>query len=232
MSTITRADIEHVCGRPTRRRSGQNTLDPTNPRSRHVAEIVLFHSALGLRPGVVEAGDRLRAAGHTVHTPALFEGSAQFDSIGPAMAYVQEIGIPTLAARARAAVEALPGEVVFAGLSLGASFAARLAATRPGARGALLFHGAPAPAGLRIDSWPAAVPVQIHFAVSDPWRDNTAVAALTALVRESGAECTVFDYPGSAHLFSDPGLAAEYDPASADLMWQRALAMLSQVEAD
>jgi hypothetical protein len=36
-----------------------------------MAEIVLFHSVLRLRPGVIAAGDRLRAAGHTVHTPDL-----------------------------------------------------------------------------------------------------------------------------------------------------------------
>jgi hypothetical protein len=35
-----------------------------------MAEVVLFHSVLGLRPGVI-AADRLRTAGHTVHTPDL-----------------------------------------------------------------------------------------------------------------------------------------------------------------
>jgi dienelactone hydrolase len=196
-----------------------------------VAEIVLFHSALGLRPGVVEAADRLRAAGHTVHTPDLFEGAAIFDSVGPAMAYVQQIGIPTLAARASAAAATLPANIVYGGFSLGASFAARLAATRSGARAALLFHGGPAPAQLRIDAWPATVPVQIHFADTDPWRDNAAIAALAGLVRASGADCTVFDYPGSAHLFSDPGLAAEYDPASTELMWERAMELLRTIDA-
>jgi dienelactone hydrolase len=196
-----------------------------------VAEIVLFHSALGLRPGVLAAADRLRAAGHSVHTPDLFEGAALFDSVGPAMAYVNEIGIPTLAARAGAAVQPLPPGIVYAGFSLGASFAARLAATRPGARGALLFHGAPAPAQLRIQTWPTAVPVQIHFAISDPWRDNGAIAALTELIRASGSSCSVFDYPGSAHFFSDPDISAEYDPESSGLMWDRALEMLSNVSA-
>jgi len=196
-----------------------------------VAEIVLFHSALGLRPGIIEAADRLRAAGHTVHAPDLFEGAATFDSVGPAMAYVQQLGIATLAGRAAAAVAPLPADVVYAGFSLGASFAARLAATRPGARAALLFHGGPAPAQLRIDAWPASAPVQIHFSVSDPWRDNAAIAALRDLVRASGAECTVFDYPGSAHLFSDPGLAAEYDPASSGLMWERAAELLRNADA-
>ena len=196
-----------------------------------MAEIVLFHSALGLRPAVVEAADRLRAAGHVVHAPDLFEGAAQFDSVGPAMAYVKQIGLPTLGARAAAAVAPLSQSLVYAGFSLGANFAARLAATRPGARGALLFHGGPSPAQLRIEAWPATAPVQIHFAASDPWRDNAAIASMSELVRASGADCAVFDYPGSAHLFSDTGLLADYDPASAALMWERALELLRTVDA-
>ncbi len=196
-----------------------------------MAEIVLFHSALGLRLGVIEAADQFRGAGHTVHTPDLYGGAATFESTAQSMAYVQELGIPTLAARSAAAVEPLTGDIVYAGFSLGATFAARLAATRPGARGALLFHGAPSPDRLRIQTWPAGVPVQIHFAIADPWRDDGAIAGLASLVRSSGAECTVFDYPGSAHLFSDPGLPAEYDPESAGLLRKRALGMLAGLDA-
>jgi dienelactone hydrolase len=198
--------------------------------SQTVAEIVLFHSALGLRPGVVSAADRLRAAGHTVHTPDLFEGDAPLDAYAPAMARIRAIGIPTLAARARAAVEPLPRSLVYAGFSIGASFAAMLAATRPGARAALLLHGAPDPAKLGLAAWPAAAPVQIHFMLDDRWRTNSAITKLARLVRRSGAECTVFDYPGSAHLFADPGLPAEFDPQAAELMWARVIEVLSGLD--
>ena len=39
-----------------------------------MADVVLFHHALGLTPGIVAFADELRRAGHTVHTPDLFEG--------------------------------------------------------------------------------------------------------------------------------------------------------------
>lgn len=39
-----------------------------------MAEMVLFHHAQGLTPGVAAFADELRRAGHTVHTPDLFEG--------------------------------------------------------------------------------------------------------------------------------------------------------------
>jgi dienelactone hydrolase len=195
-----------------------------------VAEIVLFHSALGLRPGVFEAADRLRAAGHVVHTPDLFEGTAPMAEYTPAMARIRAIGIPTLAARARAAVEPLPHKLVYAGFSLGASFAAMLAATRPGAVAALLLHGAPDPAKLGVTTWPPAVPVQIHFMLDDRWRSTSAIAKLSRLIRKSGTDCAVFDYPGNAHLFTDPGLPAEFDPQAAELMWTRVLEILSGLD--
>ncbi len=44
-----------------------------------MAHIVLFHSALGLRPGVQHFADALRKAGHAVTTPDLYDGEV-FDS--------------------------------------------------------------------------------------------------------------------------------------------------------
>ena len=39
-----------------------------------MAEVVLFHHAQGLTPGVVAFAYELRRAGHTVHTPDLYPG--------------------------------------------------------------------------------------------------------------------------------------------------------------
>jgi dienelactone hydrolase len=52
-------------------------------------EVVLFHHAQGLTPGVVAFADELRRAGHTVHTPDLFEGRT-FGSIEAGMGFVEE----------------------------------------------------------------------------------------------------------------------------------------------
>ena len=45
-----------------------------------MAEVVLFHHAQGLTPGVAAFADELRRAGHTVHAPDLFEGRT-FDAV-------------------------------------------------------------------------------------------------------------------------------------------------------
>jgi dienelactone hydrolase len=106
-----------------------------------VAEVLLFHHAQGLTSGVVAFADDLRAAGHVVHTPDLYDGKT-FTELDDGIAYAKEVGFETLAERGRAAAEGLPGELVYAGLSLGAMSAQELAQTRPGAGGALLLHAA------------------------------------------------------------------------------------------
>jgi len=70
---------------------------PTSTPSRRAgAEIVLFHSVLGVRPAVREWADRLRATGHVVHVPDLYDGEV-FDDYAPAFAHVERIGgIPAL----------------------------------------------------------------------------------------------------------------------------------------
>src|SRR5919206_3494789 len=98
-----------------------------------MAEVLLFHHAQGQTPGFFEFADELRRAGHTVHTPDLFDGHT-FDSIDEGMAYAEKIGFPgEILARGDRAADELPNELVYAGFSLGVLSAQRLAQTRPGA---------------------------------------------------------------------------------------------------
>src|SRR5690348_10594415 len=104
-----------------------------------MTEVVLFHHAQGLTPGVLGFADELREAGHRVHTPDLFEGRT-FDTVEDGVAHAQEIGFGEVMERGTRAVEALPGALVYAGFSLGVVPAQKLTQTRPGARGALFFY--------------------------------------------------------------------------------------------
>ena len=108
-----------------------------------MAEVLLFHHAQGLTPGVVAFADELRAAGHTVHTPDLFDGKT-FGSIDEGMAYIKEQGFDELRKRGVATADAYPNELVYAGMSFGESIAQELAQTRPGRPwGAALLFGDP-----------------------------------------------------------------------------------------
>jgi hypothetical protein len=75
-----------------------------------------------------------------VHAPDLFDGRT-FAGIDEGMAYAQQIGFPEkIIERGERAANELPDELVYAGFSLGVLPAQKLAQTRPGARGALLFY--------------------------------------------------------------------------------------------
>jgi dienelactone hydrolase len=199
-----------------------------------MAEMVMFHSVLGLRPGVLAAAEQLRAAGHTVHTPDLFEGDV-FDNIDDGMRHEETLGSREIARRTEEAVAGLPAELVFAGFSMGVSYAEWLTASRPGALGAVLMHGAVPVETLieyfGVERWPEGVPVQVHYAADDPWVEaEEEVVPLGNDVRGAGAEFEEYVYPGSAHLFADPGLA-EYDRASSEAMWERVIAFLDRLDA-
>ena len=199
-----------------------------------MAEVVLFHSVLGLRPGVIGAADRLWAAGHTVHTPDLFDGEV-FDSIDDGMRKEEELGVREMVRRARESVAGLSEELVYAGFSMGIGYAELLTAERPGAAGAVLLHGAVPVEALKeyfgVERWPQGVPVQVHYAVDDPWVEAEGeVRPLEDAVKEAGAEFEAYVYPGSGHLFADPDYP-EYDRTSSEQMWERVISFLNRIDA-
>jgi len=199
-----------------------------------MAEVVMFHSVLGLRPGVLGAAERLQAAGHTVHTPDLFDGDV-FDNLDDGMRKEETLGFRELARRTEEAVAGLPAGLVFAGFSMGVAHAERLTASRPGTLGAVLMHGAVPVEALTeyfgVERWPEGVPVQVHYAADDPWVGvEQEVIPLGDAVRGAGAEFEQYVYPGSGHIFADPDFI-EYDRASAEAMWERVIAFLDQIDA-
>jgi dienelactone hydrolase len=190
-----------------------------------MAEVLLFHHAQGQTRGFKAFADDLRSAGHTVHTPDLFDGRT-FDSIDAGMAYAEEIGFPdTVIERGVREAESLPAELVYAGFSLGVVPAQKLAQTRVGARGALLFYSC-VPTSAFGSSWPADVPVQIHGMDADPiFVGEGDIDAARALV-ESGAPAELFLYPGDQHYFADSSLPS-YRAGAARLLRQRVLEFLA-----
>jgi dienelactone hydrolase len=186
--------------------------------------IVLFHSALGRNDGVLSFAEALRANGHTVNVPDLFDGET-FTKLEDGVRKRDELGIPLLGQRAAAAVRNMPSGTVYAGFSMGAASAQYLAGTMPGAGGAVLMHAALPNEFMGIQQWPK-VPVQIHYSVDDPWVQKDHVSALRSAVEKAQVVCEVFEYPGDAHLFADSS-SPDYDEASATTMLSRILTFLS-----
>ena len=190
-----------------------------------MAEVVLFHHAQGLTPGVAAFAGELRRAGHTVHTPDLFDGRT-FATIEEGMGYAGQIGFPgEVIARGTRAVEGLPAGLVYAGFSLGVLPAQKLAQTRPGARGALLFYSC-VPVSAFGSGWPGGVPVQIHGMDADPIFTGEGDIDAARELAGQAEHAELFLYPGDQHYFADSSLPS-YDPDATALLTERVLGFLS-----
>ena len=193
-----------------------------------MAEVLLFHHAQGLTPGVVAFADELRAAGHTVHTPDLFEGRT-FDSIEAGVAHVEGVGFDEMRERGVHVAEDLPADLVYLGFSFGVLPAQKLAQTRPGARGAVLFDSAiPVSGEWAFGPWPKRVPVQVHGMDNDPvFVGEGDIEAAKELVAAAD-DGELFLYPGDQHYLADSSLPS-YDPEASALATKRVLDLLARV---
>ena len=187
-----------------------------------MTEVVLYHHVQGLTDGVKSFADELRQAGHTVHTPDLFDGRT-FDSIDEGLAFARETGFEALAERGVAAADGIDSDVVYAGFSFGVIPAQKLAQTRPGARGALLMYSC-LPVSEFGDAWPEDVPAQVHGMEDDEFFLEDLDAAKELV--ESADRAELFLYPGKEHYFADSSLPS-YDPEAAALLTERVLAFLA-----
>ena len=183
--------------------------------------LILFHHAQGLTTGVHALADDLRAAGHRVTVPDLYDG-ATFADLAAGVAHAEALGMDTIIAQGEAAAAGLPDRAAYVGLSLGALPAQKLAQTRPGALAAILLHGGTETRWFG-GPWPAGVALQVHLADPDDWTEREEAESLVA--EAAGGE--LFLYPGAAHLFTDRSLDA-YDEGPAELVLGRALALLSR----
>ena len=187
-----------------------------------MADIVLFHHAQGLTPGVQAFADRLRAAGHLVIVPDFYAGRT-FDSIEAGVAHAEAEGFAAIVDRAIAAAQPLPSPVVVAGFSLGSLPALKLAQTHRGVVGAILFHGG-VPPEVFGGRWPAGLPAQVHVIEDDAWND---IDEVDAFIAASDGQLLV--YPGTGHLVTDSS-HPDYDPEVADEIVTQTLSFLEAVD--
>jgi dienelactone hydrolase len=193
-----------------------------------MASIALFHSVLGIRAGVTQAADRLRAAGHEVLVVDQYDGKS-FASYAEGDRFVEELGgYPELMDRAVRGVESLPDGFVAFGFSNGGG-AAEFVATQRAVAGSIMVSGSLPLHFLGQSRWPTGVPAQIHYTLDDPKRHEGWADELAASIVEVGAKVDVFAYPGSGHLFTDPTLPDEYDPALTEQMWAHIDAFLAEL---
>ncbi len=179
---------------------------------------------------MLEFAEQLRAGGHTVHTPDLFDGERPA-TVDDGLAHVKSLGDELLQERADRALAELPESLVYAGFSWGEAIAQQFAQTRSGALGALLYEAClPITGEWAVGPWPQGVPVQIHGMERDPFFGLEGdIDAARAIVETLGSErAELFVYPGDRHLFTDSSLPS-YDADATALVVQRSREFLDRL---
>ena len=193
-----------------------------------MVEVLLFHHAQGLTPGIREFADTLRRDGHIVHMPDLFDGRI-FSNLEDGLGHVEEIGFDNLKERGLRVADHLPFEIVYAGFSFGVVPAQQLAQTRANARGALFFHSClPIRGEWSFGPWPESVPVQIHGMDSDAIFIGDGDIDAAREIAEQSKDAHLFLYPGDQHLFADSSLSS-YDAGATELLTGHVLEFLDSV---
>ncbi len=184
-----------------------------------MSNIALFHSVLGVRPGITDAAHRLTAAGHEVTVVDQYDGRV-FDDYETASSYAEGIGYPALMQGAVRAVADLADGFIAVGFSNGGGMAEYVATQRT-LGGVVMASGALGLDELGVEAWPTGLPAQIHYSVDDPFRNQAWIDSVASAVRDAESSLEMFDYPGAGHLFADESLPDEYDRADAELLWER-----------
>jgi len=187
-----------------------------------MADVLLLHHALGQTPSFHAFADELRAAGHNVVTPDVFDGRT-FDDLDEGLAFAREIGFDEVRERGVRAADALPDWLVYIGISMGAMAAQQLAQTRAGAAGAVLISSA-IPLGEFAETWPDAVPVQIHGTDADPFFVGEGDIEAARELAAAADDAELFMYPGDAHLLVE--FDANQDDPNIRLVTDRVLEFL------
>ena len=188
--------------------------------------IVVIQEWWGLQEQIKGLCDRLAASGYHALAPDLFQGivvpyhdadqaARQMNSLNFLEATDQDV-------RGAAQFFAAQGKKVgLTGFCMGGAITLLGAVRVPELAAAVIFYGLP-PAGV-VDPADVRVPLQAHFANQDTWCTPAAVDAFEAALKVAGSTCEIYRYDAD-HAFVNQDRPEVYDPAAANLAWERSLA--------
>lgn len=191
--------------------------------------VVVFHPWWGLNDDVVAFADRLAAAGPFAVTAPDLYGGPVVSTIEAADRLASSIDEAAADAFALAAVDRLADRLGPAarlgavGFSMGAAWSIWSPAERDRLAASVVYYGTLAGGSLSR----ASVPVLGHFAETDPYESEEAVASFEESLSSAGRDVTLYHYPGTGHWFAEPSRDA-YRPAAAALAFERTVEFLER----
>ena len=190
--------------------------------------ILVLHAWWGLTDHFKRVCDRLASHGYVALAPDFFRGETA-ETPERAKQLAQGADDTDLYAITEAALTRLkalaPGKSGVVGFSFGSYLAVWLASKRPGEVGAVV------PFYTDTDADVAAIPVamQWHFAEKDDFVADEWVAELRQKLTAAGRnDVETYDYPATEHAFFNASRPEAYQPAAAELAWQRMLEFFEQ----
>lgn len=191
--------------------------------------VLVLHPWWGLNEFMRSFCDRLAIEGLTALAPDLYHGVVA-RTIPEAKALRNKLDRELAGQEILAATDYLlqtagdrKPQIGLIGFSLGAYLGMGAVEKRPTAFGAVvLFYG-----GRRVKLKKTKAVFLAHFAESDPYVSENDRQAFAENTQEAGLDAILHVYPGTGHWFFEDDRPESYQPAAAQLAWQRTLEFLN-----
>jgi carboxymethylenebutenolidase len=203
-----------------------------NPPAGVGKPILVLHAWWGLNDTIKSFCLRLASSGFVAFAPDLYHGRVT-NQIAEAEVLVTALEGSIAQAKADVAqaahyLKSRAGSnetgIAVIGFSLGAFYALDFSASDPETvRAVVLFYGTGP-----IDASKSRAAYLGHFADDDLFEARSDVDSLEQTLRRAGRPVTFYHYPGTGHWFFEPDRAGAYNPAAAELAWERTLNFLRE----
>lgn len=203
---------------------GYLALPPTGTGS----AVLVLHAWWGLNDTIKAFCKRLADSGFVAFAPDLYHGKvtdqiAEAETLGSALdRKIDQVRADLAEAVTFLRNHAGSDELAVIGFSLGAYYALDLSVTAPESiQSVVIFYGT-GPG----DYSRSKADYLGHFAEVDPFEPESNVSALEESLKSAGRPVTFYQYSGTGHWFFEPDRVQAYNPAAANLAWDRTLAFL------
>lgn len=188
--------------------------------------LLMLHAWWGLKPSFKDLCDRLAEQGFTVLAPDLFQGEIA-ETIEAAEELMKSSDDQVVSDAVMAAKDHLltltKGKIGVIGFSFGAAWSLIAAAHDPDNIAAtVLFYGV-----YEVDFSKVKSKILGHFGDRDEWEPLEGAKEMETAMKAAGLDVTLHVYPGVGHWFVESD-RPEYDPAAANLAWERTFAFLKE----